>query len=67
MTIMTLDMGKYVDAVGNAELSQLWQDFLKYAIQGKETEGMQSFSQLMLKTVELAEKDSQAMSTRLNR
>ncbi len=67
LTTMTLDMVKYVDAVGDTELSQLWKDFLKYVGEGKGTEGMQCFSQLMLKNIELAEKDAQAINARLSR
>lgn len=67
ITEMTLDMSKYVDALGNAELSQLWKDAMNYAAEKKETEFGQSLSQLMLKTVELAEADARAINDRLNR
>lgn len=62
---MTLNMVKYVDAVRDAELSQLWQDAMSYAAEGKEAEFMASFSLLMIRTVELSGEGVEAMEAKL--
>ena len=63
---MTLNMVSTVDAVGNAELSQVWQDAMSYAMEGKETEFMASFALLMIKTVELWGEDVEALDAKLS-
>lgn len=62
---MILDMVIYVDAVGNAELSQMWDDAMSSAMQEQEAESMANFALLMIKTVELLGEDVEALEVML--
>ena len=58
--------GTYVDAVGNTELSQLWEDFLTYATLEKEKEMMGSLTALTDLLIASANEDAEAIDVKLS-
>ncbi len=64
--LFVLNTGTYVDAVENPELSQLWEDFVLYAVQENEAESMGSFAALTDLVSDLIDQDIEAIEAKLS-
>jgi outer membrane murein-binding lipoprotein Lpp len=63
--IAVLGLTQYVDAVGDTELSEIWDQCLEFIDQGKATAFDHKFAELIDKALELAETDIEAIEAQL--
>ena len=65
-TLVFMGMGPDIEEVGDAELSQLWEDFITYAQQGKEAKMLSSLGALTERVSDLIDQDIEALEAQLS-
>ena len=66
-TLVFLGMQPDIEDIGDAELSQLWEDFITYAEQGKETEMLGKLAALVERVSDLIDPDIEVLEAQLSK